>query len=199
MEPVTTEPRTLWTIGHSNHDAEHFAALLDAHRIEYLVDIRSYPYSRFAPHFNRETLKPWLETRGVRYVFMGEDLGGRPERDDQYDADGHALYGLMAREPRFRHGIDRLVHGVDHHRLAIMCSCGQPDDCHRRLLVGKVIAEGGVELHHILPDGSVVAERTVSLGSQTTQGSLLDTQDEPLWRSTRSVSHRRRLSVSSSG
>ena len=199
MGVVTTTPRTLWTIGHSNHGAEQFAALLDTPGIEYLVDIRSYPYSRFAPQFNREALKPWLESRGMRYVFMGEDLGGRPDRDDLYDAEGHALYGLMAREPRFQHGINRLVRGSEHHRLAIMCSCGQPDDCHRRLLVGKVAVESGLELRHILPDGSVIAERTVPLPSSTAQGSLLETRDEQLWRSTRSVSHRRRLSVSSNG
>ena len=125
MDPVMAPSRKLWTIGHSNHEPEYFAALLQDHAIEFVIDVRSYPYSRFA-HFNRETLKPWLETRGVRYVFMGDDLGGRPVHDDQYDAEGHAIYSLMAEESGFRRAIDRLERGLEQHRLAIMCSCGQP-------------------------------------------------------------------------
>jgi uncharacterized protein (DUF488 family) len=198
MGVVVMVSRALWTIGHSNHDLEPFSGLLAAHGIEFVVDVRSYPYSRFAPHFNRESLKPWLEARGVRYGFMGDDLGGRPLRDDQYDAEGHALYGLMAEEARFRQAIDRLVRGSERHRLAIMCSCGQPAECHRRLLVGKVMADRGVELRHILPDCGVVVEQTVPVGSENSQPNLFE-QNAPPWRSTRSVSHRRRLSASSSG
>lgn len=198
MSVVTTGPHQLWTIGHSNHELEHFAALIGDHAIEFVIDVRSYPYSQFAAHFNRETVKPWLEARGVRYVFMGHDLGGRPLRDDQYDAEGHALYHLMAQQAGFRQAIDRLVHGSERHRLAIMCSCGQPTECHRRLLVGRVLAECGVELRHILPDGGVVIEQTVRLGSEGAQSSLFE-ENEPPWRSTRSVSHRQRLSASSSG
>ena len=192
------EPTVLWTVGHSNHEFDVFADLLAAHGIEFIVDVRSYPYSRFAPHFNRKDLQPALASRGLRYVFMGDGLGGRPSHDDQYDAEGHALYEPMSREPGFTQALERLVEGASSHRLALLCSEGNPDDCHRRLLVGKVLAERGVELRHILPDGSLLTERSVELDQQSSQSSLFGDDEQP-WRSTQSVSHRRRLSASSSG
>lgn len=189
---------TVWTVGHSNHDLEAFIDLVARHRIAYLVDIRSHPYSRFAPHFNREQLQRSIEARSIRYAFLGEALGGRPQREDQFDAEGRALYDRMAVEPAFREAIERLLRGACEHRLALLCSCGQPQGCHRRLLVGKVLCARGAELRHILPDGDVLSERTVELRDDYAQDMLFG-HDELPWRSIRSVSPRRRQSVSSPG
>jgi uncharacterized protein (DUF488 family) len=189
-----TSPPIVWTVGHSNHDLEGFVALVQRHHIAYLVDVRSYPFSRFVPHFNREKLQATMEAHGIRYVFLGLVLGGRPQRDDQFDAEGHALYGKMAQEPAFTEAIDRLLRGASEHRLALLCSCGQSRECHRRLLLGKVLCDRGAELRHILPDGAVLTERSVELGEDRVPDALFG--HEPPWRSTRSVSHRRRLSVS---
>jgi uncharacterized protein (DUF488 family) len=191
-------PPIVWTVGHSNHDLETFMALVQRHEIAYLVDVRSYPYSRFVSHFNREQLKASLEDRGIRYAFLGEALGGRPQREDQFDAEGRARYDEMAKEPSFTEAIDRLLRGASAHRLALLCSCGQPHECHRRLLVGKVLCDRGAELRHILPDCTVVSETSVQLDKNEAQATLFG-QDVPSWRSTRSVSHRRRLSTSSGG
>jgi uncharacterized protein (DUF488 family) len=187
----------LWTVGHSNQSLEGFHQLLVAQRIQVLVDVRSYPYSRFAPHFNREDLALSLRARGIHYGYFGEELGGRPAKDEQYDEEGHALYGPMAQEPQFREAIDRLLSGAHEHRIALMCSEADPRSCHRRLLVGKVLTERGAEIRHILRDGSVQVEHEVSI-CQHGQGALFGTE-EAVWRSTQSVSHRRRLSVSSPG
>jgi uncharacterized protein (DUF488 family) len=183
----------IWTIGHSNHDQESFVGLLKEHEIEFLVDVRSFPYSRYADHFNREEIDPALRTSGIRYVFMGEELGGRPTDEDHFDAEGRALYGLMASQASFLKGIDRLLEGARQGRLAIMCSCGKPDDCHRRLLVGKVLTERGVKLRHILPSGETKLENEVTIFSQAS----LFGEGETSWRSTQSVSHRQRLNTSS--
>ena len=191
-------PPVVWTIGHSNHDLEAFAALVQRHAIGYLVDVRSYPYSGFAPHFDRDELQAAMEARGVHYLFLGLALGGRPQRDEHFDAEGHALYGEMAQEPAFMEAIDHLMRGAFEHRLALLCSCGQPRECHRRLLVGKVLCDRGAELRHILPDGSVVTECSVPLTQSGLQDALFG-HDAPPWRSARSVSHRRRLSASSAG
>lgn len=194
---MVMQPLAIWTVGHSSHPLDGFAQLLAKERIEFVADVRSYPYSRFAPQFNREDLQTSLAQHGVGYTFLGDALGGRPVRDEHYDDQGHALYGPMSQEPSFRDRVDRLVAGARDHRIALVCSEGNPEHCHRRLLVGKVLAERGVELRHILPDGLILAERSVTLdeGSQTT----LFGQDEAPWRSTQSVSHRRRLSASSVG
>jgi uncharacterized protein (DUF488 family) len=132
-------PPTVWTVGHSNHDLDAFVDLVRRQRVAELVDVRSHPYSRFAPHFNREELQAAMQERGVRYVFLGSALGGRPRREDQLDAKGHALYGRMALEGAFTDAIDQLLHRASERRLAMLCSCGQPRECHRRLLVGKVL------------------------------------------------------------
>jgi uncharacterized protein (DUF488 family) len=188
-------PPTVWTVGHSNHDLQTLIALVRRHHIACLVDVRSHPYSRFAPHFNREKLQGSLEACGVRYRFMGSALGGRPERENQYDAEGHALYDRMAVEPSFREAIDELLDSASEHRLALLCSCGQPHDCHRRLLVGKVLCDRGAELRHILPDGDVLTEHSVALRDNHAQDMLFG-HDELRWRSTQSVSRRRPLSTS---
>src|SRR6185312_2217550 len=102
---MTLSPPTIWTVGHSNHDLETFLALLQRHQVAYVVDVRSYPYSRFAPHFNRECLQAAIEGQAVNYLFLGLALGGRPQRADQLDAAGHALYDRMAVEPAFLEAI----------------------------------------------------------------------------------------------
>ncbi len=196
MNRAMTIPPSIWTVGHSNQDLGRFEQLLAAEKIEFLVDVRSYPHSRYAPHFNREHLERAVAAHGVRYVFLGDALGGRPTREDHYDAEGHALYGPMSEEASFTQAIDRLIAGARDHRLALLCSEADPTDCHRRRLVGKVLTDRGVQLRHILSDGSVHAEDAVALSAERAQCSLLGEEVEP-WRSTRSVSHRRRLSTSS--
>lgn len=187
----------MWTIGHSNHPFEAVASLLAQHGIEFVADVRSYPYSRFAAQFNREDLQATLTDGGVGYLFLGEELGGRPSKDGHFDPEGHALYGPMSQEPAFQKAIDRLMTGARSHRIAILCSEKDPRHCHRRLLVGKVLAERGVELRHIMSDGSLWTEKVVELddGGQP----ALFGDEGPAWRSTQSVSHRRRLSTSSAG
>jgi uncharacterized protein (DUF488 family) len=189
--------RVVWTVGHSNHDLETFLGLLVPERITHVLDVRSYPYSRYA-HFSREALQPVLKERGLAYYFVGIALGGRPRRDEHFDAEGHALYSEMAAEPDFRAAVDGLIRGAGAHRVALLCSCGRPDECHRRLLVGKVLCERGVTLRHIMPDGTVADEASVALAPPQVQNSLFG-HDAPVWRSTRSVLHRRRLSASSAG
>ncbi len=189
-------PQTVWTVGHSNHDVDGLLALVRRHRIAHVVDVRSHPHSRYAPHFNRDELRASVEACGIRYAFLGSALGGRPRHEDQVDADGHALYDMMAAEPAFNRAIEGVLRGASEHRIVLLCSCGAPHECHRRLLVGKVLCDRGAELRHILPDGDVLSERTVQLRDDHAQDMLFG-HDELPWRSIRSVSPRRRLSVSS--
>jgi uncharacterized protein (DUF488 family) len=189
------QPLPVWTIGHSNHSLATFVDLLRTHDIEFVVDVRSYPYSRYAPHFSLPQLEAALRAEGVGYLFLGQELGGRPSVDEHYDDDGHALYEPMSREPGFAAGIERVLSGARRYCIALVCSEGDPEECHRRLLVGRVLADRGVELRHILADGSVRVEQDIPVGVGT-QEALFD-EGPTAWRSTRSVSHRRRHSGSS--
>jgi uncharacterized protein (DUF488 family) len=184
----------LLTVGHSNHPIEHFVALVREHSVEALIDARSSPYSRFAPQFNREALKATLGPDGIRYGFLGRELGGRPESEQYYDEEGHVLYGRVAASVVFQAGIERLERGLDGYRIAIMCSEEDPTNCHRRLLVARVLLDRGVDVVHLRGDGRL--QRDGELGA-VGQGDIFNGFEEKAWRSTRSVSPRRARASSS--
>ncbi|MDH3785234.1 MAG: DUF488 domain-containing protein, partial [Acidobacteriota bacterium] len=95
---------TVFTIGHSTHSTTTFVGLLRQHEITAVGDVRSSPYSRFNPQFNRETLKRDLWASGIAYVFLGDELGARRSEPECYDADGRVLYDVAARTTLFRQG-----------------------------------------------------------------------------------------------
>ena len=149
---MTPETRAVLTIGHSNHPLEAFLALLQRHGVTLLADVRSAPYSRFNPHFNRKALDAALSARGIAYLFLGRALGGRPEDRSCYE-DGRVRYDRLARTPLYREGIDRVVEEAEHRRIALMCAEKEPLDCHRTILVGRSLAERGIAVTHIFADG----------------------------------------------
>ncbi len=153
---------TLYSIGHSNHEIEKFIALLQSNKIEVLVDVRSVPSSQYSPQFHHVPLKAALVAAGIRYLFMGKELGGRPEGSEFYDTDGRVFYGRFAKTQLFRDGLERLKMGIQKHRVAMMCSEGDPTNCHRRLLVGRVLKQEGVDILHIRTDGRVETEQEVA-------------------------------------
>lgn len=183
----------LFTIGHSNHSADHFQRLLSDHRIEVLVDVRSWPHSRYVEWVNRTRIADVAEGAGARYLFLGNELGGRPGSAEFYDDAGHVLYGKVAESAEFRAGIERLRRGAEHYRVAIMCSEENPATCHRRLLVAKVLLEEGLTIGHVRGDGSCEVESEPIVLSE---GSLFD-DEESLWRSSLSVSRRQPPRISS--
>ena len=127
----------------------------------------------------------------MRYLYMGKELGGRPEQAEFYDAEGHALYDRMAASPLFLEGISRLIHGVARHRIALLCSEENPASCHRRLLIGKVLAERGIRSLHIRGDGKIQPEeelvREEHAQEDNVQPSLFAFEPAPEWKSTQSV------------
>ncbi len=183
-----TDGLQIYTIGHSNHPLESFLELLKAHGIEVLVDTRSSPYSRYAPQYNRESLKASVEERGVRYLFLGEELGGRPQGLEYYDEDGHVLYGRVAESAFFREGIQRLEKGVRPYRVALLCAEENPQGCHRKLLVARVLRERGVSVYHIRGDGRI--EDDAEATPDTAQLSLFGNDEADEWKSTVSVLRR---------
>lgn len=145
----------IFTIGHSNHTLDDFILLLGEYEIDVLVDVRSQPYSRYAPHFNKKPLRNEVVGAGMMYLFLGRELGGRPEGLEFYDREGYVLYWRVAESPLFLEGIRRLEKGVQSYRVAIMCSEENPGGCHRHLLVGRVLEDRGTEVYHIRRDGQL--------------------------------------------
>ena len=183
--------RRLYTIGHSSHPLEHFVGLLALHRIEVLVDTRSAPNSRYSPQFDRDSLQNIVAAAGMKYLFLGDVLGGRPKDTTHYDRQGRALYGRMGKGKEFIDAIARLERGAAGFRVALLCSEEDPAHCHRRLLVGRVLMERGAELLHIRGDGRLEDDRAVAIESgkplTQPQRALFADLDEDKWRSTASV------------
>jgi uncharacterized protein (DUF488 family) len=181
----------VYTVGHSSHPFETFARLLFDNGIEVLVDVRSAPYSKFAPQFDREVMQRALNATGMKYLFLGGELGGRPKNQAYYDLEGHAVYSRMTTDPAFVAGIERLERGMAKYRLALMCGEEDPAHCHRRLLVARILMERGHECLHIRGDGRVVSDEEVASHSGKSlvneQPALFAELDEDQWRSTASV------------
>jgi uncharacterized protein (DUF488 family) len=171
----------IYTIGHSNHPIERFLELLQAHAIGAVADVRSTPYSRFNPQFNRDALKSALGAAGVEYVFLGEELGARAKDPACYDGD-RVSYEKLAATPTFRRGIDRLLSGMREYRIALMCAEREPLECHRTILVARELDRLQVPVSHILADGSLedhrcAMERLAAALKLTHSGDLFGASD----------------------
>ena len=150
---------TLFTIGHSRHAAEHFLALLRAQAIERLVDVRSQPYSKWAPHFDTSALAQLLTAAGIDYVFLGRQLGGRPDARAFYRQDGSVDYARRSIASDFVDGIQRLIVLAQERRSTILCSEEDPTYCHRRLLVTPAVMRADTTVVHVRGDGRLEPER----------------------------------------
>ena len=149
--------KILFTIGHSNHSIETFISLLQQHGIDAVADVRSHPVSSHCPQFSRDLLEKSLKQAGMAYVFLGKELGARSENPDCYRK-GKVQYDLLAKEPDFQKGLDRLLRGMERYRIAVMCSEKDPLFCHRSVLVSRKIFENGIGIRHILADGNLESQ-----------------------------------------
>jgi uncharacterized protein (DUF488 family) len=147
----------IFSIGHSTLTYEQFAARLRMASVTAVADVRTSPFSRNFPHFNRGVLKESLARDGITYVFLGKELGGRPSDAHLY-TDGVADYEKMAATESFRCGLDRVEQGAQKYRIALMCSERNPLDCHRCLLVGRALSQRGDALLHIVDDGEMISQ-----------------------------------------
>lgn len=148
------KPSEVVTIGHSNHSIAEFIKLLQKNSVTAVADVRSSPYSRRNPQFNRVALQHSLQNAGIAYVFLGQALGARPDDPGCYE-NGRVRYGRLATTPAFRAGIERVRQDAASQRIALMCAEKEPLDCHRTLLVSRALEAAGSPIAHILADGSL--------------------------------------------
>jgi len=143
---------TLLTIGHSVHTIDTFVALLKQHGVTALADVRSHPYSKYTPQFAKDALRDYLQQNGIAYVFLGKELGARSENPACY-RQGKVQYNLLAKEPSFELGLERLRQGMQMFQIALMCAEKDPLECHRAVLVARQMFEAGTPVQHIHADG----------------------------------------------
>ncbi len=141
----------LYTIGHSNHSLEDFLKLLEFKGIKKLVDVRSTPYSKYSPHFNKNNIKKSLESKGINYFYLGDKIGGRPTNKSYYK-DKKVNYKSMEMDEKYREGIKNLEDIIEHKRTVLMCSEENPYQCHRHKLITHTLKER-YGVIHIRGDG----------------------------------------------
>jgi uncharacterized protein (DUF488 family) len=169
----------LYTVGYGGATYRTIADRLLERGVDFLVDVRSKPYARYAAEFSREPLQNLLASDGIRYVFMGWELGGRPDDPTVYDDEGHVVYERVAATDAFRSGLDRLLAAVSQgHVLCLLCSEKDPAACHRAKLVGESLSRRGVDVRHIDGSGRDIGHETVMLDVSGRQLTLL--ADDPL-------------------
>lgn len=153
------DKKPIYTIGHGARKAEEFLELLKRYGIRYLIDVRSQPYSRYHPQFSQNNLKAFLEENNIRYVFMGDTLGGRPKDAGVYDEHGKINYEKVKTKDFFKEGIERLKTAYKKNLdVAIMCSERDPAQCHRYHLIATVLDAETIDVMHIDEKGSLKSQ-----------------------------------------
>jgi len=142
----------IYTIGHSNIAQESFIEILKSFQINLLFDVRSSPYSKFVPHFNRENIKRTLKENNIRYIFLGDYIGGKP-KDDKYYQNGEVNYNLIAKSDHYKEGIIKIIGLNKDKNIILMCSEEDPYSCHRHHLITQTLTKKGLEVIHIRKEG----------------------------------------------
>lgn len=152
----------IYTIGYGNRSMQEFIKLLKQHNIAYLIDVRSSPYSRFNPDFSKEALARLVKQSGVRYVFMGDTLGGRPDDITCY-VDGQVDYVQVREKSFYRQGIERIRTAWEKQLyVALMCSEAKPYECHRGKLIGNTLLEQKIAVAHIDEKGNLMGQQEIN-------------------------------------
>lgn len=148
---------TCFTIGHSNHEASKLINLLKFHSIQYVIDIRSVPYSQRNPQYNRELIKPELEKNNISYIFLGNLLGARYTNKNLFFDDREVVnFKKIRKLDTFKQGVSHLINYLEQgHRVSLMCSEKDPFNCHRFALISYYLTGKNILVKHILDNGDV--------------------------------------------
>lgn len=168
------------TLGYGKRSIGETVDLLQQHSVRYLIDIRSAPYSKYRPDFSHDALKAHMQAHGIGYLFMGNELGGRPDDPACYDEDGRVDYDACRVRAAFLAGIGRLRTAWEGgHRVALLCSESRPEECHRSKLVGAALGDGGIPVLHLDEDGAPLSQEEVMARLDGGQLGLFDTIGHP--------------------
>jgi len=148
-----TQTKQCFTIGHGNYPIDRFIIFLQNTGIDLIIDVRSSPYSRFNPHFNREKLEKTLKMNDINYRYMGDKIGGRYSNPNLLFPDGTVNYREVQETEKFQEGINEVVSIISGgKRIALMCAEKEPERCHRFNLISPVLQSRGISVIHIRPD-----------------------------------------------
>jgi len=147
---------TVFTIGHSNHEIEKFIELLNSYEINCIIDVRSSPYSRRFPQYNKPALMETLKQHNIIYMHFEKEFGARHTKPSLLDETGRVDFDKVRESDDFKQGVQRVRNGLEKgFKIALMCSEGNPLDCHRFSMISYQLVKEGFTVKHILPDGEV--------------------------------------------
>lgn len=154
----------IFTIGHSTHSQEKFVHILKTYEIKTLVDVRSYPGSRYIPHFNKERIHNWLEENGIKYIHL-PGLGGRRKHIENIDyslVEGwtHSAfrnYAAYTLTEDFEKSLSELINIAKDSTTCIMCAESLPWQCHRLIISNNLIFKN-VKIFHIINEKTIPHE-----------------------------------------
>ena len=151
------------TVGYGSNGIETFVSLLKQLGVRYVLDVRSKPFSRYKPDFNRNSIRRALHEEHIRYVFMGDMLGGIPDDRSCY-TDGRVDYEKVRGTTFHQEGIKRLRTAWEKNvSVALMCACGKPERCHRSKLIGISLQREGIPVVHVDDKGNEYAQQEVMI------------------------------------
>lgn len=160
------------TAGYGNRGFEGFVALMKRHGVTHVVDVRSVPQSGYWEDFRRERLQRILPEAGLRYVYMGDTLGG-VENSPVLCKDPDAVeIGPLFDEPKLALGLDRLLEAAKTRQVCLMCGCLRPHRCHRSRLLGEALMKRGIEIFHLDDQGEPVSHSVVVEEAKPKQATL---------------------------
>jgi uncharacterized protein (DUF488 family) len=152
---IKTCSKVIFTVGHSNYEPDKFIRILKNHSIEMLIDVRSAPYSKYCPQFNKDVIEQILINNGLKYLFLGSELGARPKDENCYLSGKVSFEKLKDSEP-FKKGILSVLEQSSDYKLALMCSEKEPINCHRAILISRVLEQQGHTVKHIIDENELL-------------------------------------------
>jgi len=144
----------IYTIGYSTFELDEFIRTIKSHGITAVADVRSSPYSKFKPEFNKNDFQKELIKNDLAYVFLGQELGARVDMPDCY-VNNKVNFKLVARHDIFLSGIARIKTGMEKYNIVLMCAEKDPITCHRTILICRALRVLKIEICHILENGQI--------------------------------------------
>lgn len=156
MEVKVEKEMKIYTIGHSNHKIDDFMKLLKKHAVNCIVDVRSDPFSKHHPQFNKDNLERALKEEKIEYLHFGKEFGARRTEKELLGYNGKVDFEKVRNTEEFKKGVERLKKGIEKgFVIALLCAEKDPAECHRFALVSVGLVEAGFTVEHILADGTV--------------------------------------------
>jgi uncharacterized protein (DUF488 family) len=164
----------IYTIGYGNIAVDHLVNLLKKYRIAVLVDIRSRPYSKHSPEYRKQNLESIIISAGIRYLYLGDKLGGMPEGRQFYDNQGNVKYYVLSKDPAYLDGINRIIELSREKNICLVCAEADPGHCHRGTLVSETLWRYEMESMHILHNGNILRHWDLRGKLRQSQGDLFE-------------------------